>query len=514
MKERSRTEYSLINISISMIGFAVNTIVGFICRVLFVKTLGAEYLGVGGLFTNILQVLSLAELGIGSAIIYALYKPIAEKDYNKITALMDFYKKAYMVIGIVVGVVGLLIMPFLPLIIKSAPTIKENLYVLYSFYLIDTVSSYFFSYRSALLTAHQRQYIVSGYNYIVTIIQSILQIFLLILTHEYIAYLLIRIISNIAYNIWISQKVKKDYPYILNKNVTPLSNQERKSLFINIKALTINKISGVLVNSTDNIAITYFGGLSNVGFASNYTILSSMVGSIIGLVFNALPGSIGNLNATASDEKKYSFFHVLLFLNFWLFGWGAIGIALVSSDIVLLLYGSQYVLPIYIPIIIAVNSYSIGMLQACYTYKSTLGLFRYGQYLLFLTGIINLFMDILLGRSAGTFGILFATFIARACTNLWYEPYAVFKYGLKKSPKEYWVKYFKYLFVLLCTGLFCHFACSLCNFSVVLNVLMKFIICCIIPNAIFALFFRNTYEFNYLKNLVKGILRRGIKRFK
>lgn len=512
MKQRSRTEYSLINMFTGFAGYGLNTVIGFLCRIIFVRTLSAEYLGVSGLFTNILSVLSLAELGISSAIIYALYKPIAEENHKKIAAIMQFYRKAYAAIGTFVGIVGLVIMPFLNYLIKEPPAIKESIYLLYGLYLLNTVTSYFFSYRASLLTAMQRQYIVSGYNYVVTIIQSILQTIFLLVTREYIWYLIIQIAGAIGYNIWVSQKASRDYPYILNKDVEPLSKAEAKSLFVNIKALAINKISGVLVNSTDNIAISFFSGISSVGYTSNYTLLSSTVGALIGQVFNALPGSVGNLNATTDDEGRYRFFKVLNLANFWLFGWGAIGIALCSSDLVKLFFGAEYVLPIRIPLIIALNSFTIGMLQACYTYKSTLGLFRYGQYLLFLTGIINLVLDIILGRLWGIFGIYVATLIARVCTNLWYEPYAVYRYGLKKGPVMYFKRYCTYIIVLLIGGGLSWLVCNMCSFSIIGNTIVKLITCTVIPNTVFVIAFRKTDEFKYIRRSAKRIIQKILKK--
>ena len=184
MKERSRTEYSLINILTGFVGYGINTVLGFICRIVFVRCLSADYLGVSGLFSNILTMLSLAELGISSAIIYALYKPIAEKNEKRITSLMHFYAKAYRIIGTVVAIVGLIMLPFLDVIIREPPAIKENIYLIYLMYLANTVISYFFSYRGSLLTAMQRNYIVIGYNYIITIVQSVVQMIFLLVTHE------------------------------------------------------------------------------------------------------------------------------------------------------------------------------------------------------------------------------------------------------------------------------------------------------------------------------------------
>lgn len=510
MKQRSRTEYSLINIFAGLAGYGINTVVGFVCRIIFVRTLSADYLGVSGLFTNILSMLSLAELGISSAITYALYKPLAEGDEKKTASIMQFYRRAYAAIGCFVALVGLATLPFLNVIIVDPPKIRESIYLLYLLYLLNTVVSYFFSYRQAILTASQRQYIVSGYNYVITVAQSIIQIVYLLLTHEYIGYLLIQVAGSIIYNIWVSHKAAKDYPYIKDRNAEPLSKEERRSLFRNIKALTINKISGVLVNSTDNIAITFFNGISSVGYASNYTLFSTTLDKLVTLLFNGLTGSVGNLNATSDEETKYRFFKALNLANFWLYGWAAIGMAVVSGDLVQWFYGDTYVLPLRIPVILAINFYTIGMLHASYTYKSTLGLFRYGQYILIFTGIINIVLDIILGKRYGVLGIYLATLIARACTNLWYEPYAVYKYGLKKNPLLYFARYLKFGLVLTIAGLLSYWACSFCHFPVIANVFVKIIICSAIPNGMFLAVFHRTEEGKYLIGSAKRIAGRLI----
>jgi O-antigen/teichoic acid export membrane protein len=506
MKERSRTEYSLINMFTGMAGYGINTVAGFVCRIIFVRTLSADYLGVNGLFTNILSMLSLAELGISSAIVYALYKPLAENDEAKVASIMNYYRKAYMAIGCVVAAVGLALIPFLDLIITDPPSIKESIYVLYLLYLTSTTISYFFSYRQSLLTAAQRQYIVSGYNYVITIAQSILQIGYLMLTREYIGYLLIQIAGGIIYNVWVSHKASKDYPYIKKRDADPLPKEERHSLFRNIKALAVNKVSGVLVNSTDNIAITYFMGLSSVGFASNYTLFASTLNSFVTLLFNGLTGSVGNLNASTDEDTRYRFFKSLSLSNFWIYGWAGIGMTFVSGDLVAWFYGGSYVLPMEIPLLLALNFYTIGVIHACYTFKSTLGLFRYGQYILLFTGCINLLLDILLGRKFGIAGIYLATLLARLCTNLWYEPYAVYRYGFRKPFRLYIKDYCTNTLVVLAAGIACWAGCSLCHFNAPVNALVKAIICTVIPNATFYLAFHKKEEGRYLIDRVHNIV--------
>lgn len=512
MGKKTRTQYSILNIVTGLGGYAINTIIGLVCRMVFTRTLTADYLGVNGLFTNILSMLSLAELGIGSAIVYALYKPLATSDNDKVASLVKFYGKCYQVIGIVVAVVGVLLMPFLNLLITEQPEIKESLYLIYGIYLFNTASTYFFSYRSSLLIAAQQNYIVTGVNYLITVGQSILQMIWLIITHNYIGYLLIQAICTLIYNITVSYIARRRFPFIVAKNIKPLDKTEKRGLVKNVQALVIWKISGLLVNSTDNIIITYFNGLAAVGLSSNYTLLSTTINSLLNQLFNGITASVGNLNAIESKDKKMSMFYSINLANFWLFGWSSIGIFVVSTDIVHLLFGESYVLPINIPFVIALNFYMVGMQSAVWTFKNTLGLFRPGRYLLIITALINLVCSVWLGNKWGLFGILFATAISRAFTNTWYDPYAVFKYGFQTSVVPYFIRYFKYTIILIVTGLLCYEMSSLCHFSIFVNVVLKFLICCIIPNLVFLLCFSRTSEFGYFRQLFKRLINKILHR--
>lgn len=508
MDKKTRTEYSVLNITTGLGGYAVNIIIGLVCRMVFTRTLSADYLGVNGLFTNILTMLSLAELGIGSAIVYALYKPLATDDQDKIASLVKFYGRCYQVIGIVVAVGGLLLMPFLDLLITEQPEIKESIYLIYGIYLFNTASTYFFSYRSSLLMAAQQNYIVTGINYLVTIGQSILQMIWLIGTHEYIGYLLIQSIGTLIYNFAVAYVAKRKFPYIVGKTIKPLEKEEKRGLIKNVRALVIWKLSGLLVNSTDNIIITYFSGLSAVGLSSNYTLLSTTLNSLLNQLFNGITASVGNLNAIESNEKKISMFYSINLANFWMFGWASIGIFVVSTDIVHLFFGESYILPLNIPFVIALNFYMVGMQSAVWTFKNTLGLFRPGRYLLIITAAINLGCSIWLGKLWGLFGILFATAISRAFTNTWYDPYAIFKYGFHVSVVPYFLKYIKYTAILVLTGSICYGICSLFDFSLWINVVLKFSICSIIPNLVFLLCFGRTTEFGYFRQLFTRLIKK------
>ena len=512
MSQRSRTEYSVLNILTGFGGYFINTVVGFVCRIIFVRCLTDDYLGINGLFSNILSMLSLAELGIGSAIVYALYKPLAEGNEKKIASLMRFYSRAYTVIGCVVAAFGLLMIPFLSFVIQDPPDIKENIYFLYVLFLFNTSSSYFFSYRASLLMAAQKSYIVTTVNYLFTIGQSMLQIVFLLITREYLVYLVIQIISCFCNNIVISIIAKKQYPCIVSKDIEPLEKHEKKSLVSNVRALTITKLSGLLVNNTDNIIITYFSGIVTVGLASNYTLLSGLINTLLTQLFGGVSASVGNYNAIESRGKKLSLFNCLNFANFWLFGWAAIGIFVVSGDLVELLYGSHYVMHASIPFVIALNFYMVGMQNAVWVFKSTMGLFRQGRYLLIVTAALNLVFSIVLGKIWGLFGILFATAISRLFTNTWYDPYAVFKYGFGEKVSKYYLRYICYGLLIGVLGAACYFICSLIEFYLIVDIILKIIVCTVIPNGVFILLFHRTEEFKYYLGFVKRIKTRVFKR--
>lgn len=503
MPERSRTEYSLINMLAGIGGYGLNILLSFLCRVVFTRCLGAEYLGINGLFADILSMLSLTELGIGTAMIYALYQPIARHDEEKIASYMKLYGTAYKAVGALIGVAGLAIMPFLTLIIRDAPDISESICLIYGLFLFSTASSYFFSYRSSMLIASQRNYIVVGIGYVVVVIQNILQIIVLAVGNSYLAYLIIQVLATFVSNVVISRKAVKDYPYIVQPNPKPLSKEEKQSLMKNVKAITVTKLSGILVNSTDNIVITFFNGLITTGFVSNYSLLTTTLNSLVNQIFTSVTASLGNLNAVESREQKFRVFKALNLANFWLYGWATVGFAVLSNDIVKLFFGAEFVIDTRISILLAVNFYMLGMQCVMGLYKSTMGLFRHGQYMLLSTAALNLIGDVILGQQFGVLGIFAATAFARLFTNTWFEPYVVYRHGLKVPPIAYLGRYLFFAGVLIVTTGICWWLCGLVG-----SVIFKFVLCVIVPNGIFLLVFGWWEEFRYLMRLFGGVLRK------
>lgn len=511
MNQRSRTEYSLINVLTGIGGYLINILMSFVCRMVFARSLGAEYLGVNGLFADILSMLSLTELGIGTAMIYALYRPIAEHDERKIAAYLKLYGRAYKVVGLIIALLGIGIMPFLYVLIKDTPNIKENISLIYSLFLFSTASSYFFSYRSSIIIASQRNYIVVGISYVIVIVQNLLQIAALVFTHNYLLYLVIQVISVLLTNVLISKKAVTDYPYIRENNTVKLTKEDKLSLVKNIKAITITKLSGILVNSTDNIVITFFDGLITTGVVSNYSLLTTTLNSLVNQIFTGITASLGNLNAVETDEQKYKVFKALNLANFWIYGWVTVGFIVLSNDIVSFVFGNNYILDIKVSIALGINFYMLGMQCVIGIYKSTMGLFRYGQYTLLITAVLNLAGDWLFGRQYGIVGIFGATAIARLFTNAWYEPYVVYKKGLKQSPIKYIKRYIGFGVLLFVVSLVCYGLCSFIDGSLLQRVILKMLICIIFPNVIFISVFYKWPEFKYLWNLFLKVLRKSFK---
>ena len=513
MADRSRTEYSMINIAVSIGGYILNVLLSFICRIVFVRQMSSEYLGINGLFSNILSMLSLAELGIGTAMIYALYKPVAENDCKKTAAYMRVYGIAYRVIGTVVAVIGISLIPFMDILIKDPPSVQENITVLYLFFLFSTVCSYFLGYRSSIFIANQKNYVVLAISYCVVILQNIAQIAALVAFQNYQIYLILQVVFALMRDMIISMIAVKKYPYIKKERSERLTKQEIIRLARNIKALTVTKLSGVLVNNTDNIVITYFDGLITTGVVSNYSLLISTINSLINQVFSSISASLGNLNAIGDEKHKYEVFRALNLANFWMYGWAAIGIVVLSNDVVELFFGHSYVMGPEISVILAINFYMLGMQCVVGMYKSTMGLFRHGQYILLVTAILNLAGDVIFGQKYGVFGIFLATAVSRFLTNTWYEPFVVFRHGFHLGFKSYILKYCIYLVLLAGTCVVCCAICTLVKLSLVPRLFVKCLICIVIPNAVFMAAFFRTPEFRYLMMIVSRVKERIVRLF-
>ncbi len=493
----------------TVVGFLAQMVVillNFINRTIFIHYLGAGYLGLSGLFSNILSMLSLAELGIGVAISFSLFQPLKVNDIRKTKALMNFYQLAYRIIGIVILIVGLCLIPFLDYLIKDKPNIP-HFALIYILFLANTVVSYFFTYKRSLLSADQKEYLNSVNRTIFSIIQSIGQFLVLLLTRNYLLYLVVVIICTLGSNIRISYQCDKIYPYLKN-NREKLTKNETKSLMKYVVAQMSHKVGGIVVSGTDNILTTSLvsGGLIIVGLYSNYLLLINTIRSVITMFFTAVTASVGNLNAENDTEKSKEVFNKMFFLNMCFYGITASCIYNLANDFICLWLGKEYLLSTGIVLVIVANYYMSGMRQTCQIYNTTLGLFWNDRFKPWIEAFINLISSIILIRYSGFLGVLLGTLISTITTSFWVEPYILYKHGFKKKVTDYFVRYGQYTVVTLFSTVLSLYVTKMIVVNSFFMWIVKAVIVGGVSLGVIVLFFHSKSEFTGLKMIAKNIL--------
>ena len=481
----NRTQKSVKNMTIGMLSQLFTLWLSFVSRTVFIKFLTAEYLGISGLFSNVLTVLSFAELGIGDAMTYAMYKPVKEDNRKLVNQLMVVYKKAYTGIAVVVGAIGLGLSFFLSFIIAEPPDIPESLQLIFWLYVVNNMASYILTYKKSILIAYQENYIVSEVQQIASLIQQIAQMIVLCFTKQYILYLIIQILCTILNNIIISVVVKKRYPWINEKDGEELPQEVSKEIFKNVKALSISKIAGVVSNGSDNIIISKFVGLSSVGVASNYTMIINSLNGILWNGLSSLTSSFGNFNVDSTIGQRRKLFNELFLCSYWLYGFMTIGIITLANSFVQLWVGSNYLVPQGVVLALVLITYISGVNFPVYTYQSTLGMFDKMKIPYVLFAVFNILLSILLGKNWGLFGVYIATSITRLCTSEVSSGYYVYRYGLKLSPLKYLKKYVIYFLILILNILVTNYAVSLVQIAGIIGFSIKVVTCTVVCNAIY-----------------------------
>lgn len=509
----SRTKNTMKNVQTGAIVQIINKLMAFVVRTVFIKTLNTEYLGVNGLFTNILTILSFAELGIGTAIIFNMYKPVAEDDKEKIKSLMALYKKSYNIIGTLVFVLGLAVIPFMNIIVKDAPNIKENLNYIYILFLANTSISYFFTYKKSIIYAHQKQSVVNNIDSIFYIVKSIVEIVFLVLTRNFIVYLVIQIISTLIENIVVSIKADRMFPYLKDKQVKKLDKQESKGIFENVKSLVVYKFGGVIMNGTDNILISSMVSVGTVGLCSNYTMIINSVKLIIFTALNGVTASVGNLNAVGEPKQKEKVFYQITFVNYIVYSFCAIAFIVLLDPFIKIWLGSKYILGLAVSIALSVSFWVDGLRNPGYTYRTTLGLFQKAKSTPYIGAITNIALSIIFCKWWGVVGIFIATSIAQLVSYSWIDPYLIHKYEFKTPVSKYFKKFAVYIIVFTISTIVTWGISELVIFDGIVGLILKLLIVCFIPNFINVIVFYKNEEYIELKNkIVKPIVNKVLRK--
>lgn len=498
-----RTKNTVRNVLFGTIYRLFTTIMPFITRTIILYFLGADYLGLGGLFSSILSILSLTELGFSSAMVYSMYKPIAENDSKTICALLNLYKKFYRLIGFIILGLGLILVPFLSNLIKGEVPNDINLTLLYFIYLLNTVLSYFlFAYRGSLLTAHQRNDIDSKISIVISAVQYILQIAVLLVFRSYYAYAIMLPIATIATNIARLSFVKKLYPAY--KAEGDISNEKKRDISKKVKALIGAKINTVVVNSADNIVMSAFLGLTVIATYNNYYFIMSAVVSFLGIIYSSMTAGLGNSLVIESRKKNFDDFNKFSFLNAWIVGWCSICLLCLYQPFIHIWTRGKLLFPFPIVVLLVIYFYIYCIRKISVLYKDAAGIWWEDRYRPYVCMIINVVSNIILVQIIGVAGIVISTILSFLISIPW-ENYTIFRYVFQCSVRSYYLKMSFYLVITLIAAVLTLGVCSLVAEGVC-GLIIRGIICCIFPNIIWILLNLRNPELKRGFELIKRIV--------
>lgn len=503
----SRLKYTAKNIVWGYIAQISSLLIKFISRTVFIYTLGETYLGVSGLFSSILGLLSFTELGIGTALNFSLYKPIAENDREKIKSLMQFYKHAYRVIAAVIMALGVCLIPFLKYLIKDPGNIG-NIYIYYILYLIDTSVSYLVTYKYSLPNAEQKSYIMSNVNMIWSFITTIVQIIILLCFHNFLIYLVAQVICGIASKGFNALYLNKKYP-MLNEPAQRLSKEDLAPIRTNVIALVIHKLGDVVVNQTDNILISTFISVTVVGYLSNYNMMITSVGAFVTVIFSSAVASFGNLIASSTPEYEYKIFNIYRFVGFWLYGFCAIAFYVLLTPFITLWAGENWVIEEAAVALICLEYYNKGHRVCLNNFKTAAGIFDQDKWVAFGQAFINLVISIIAAKRMGLPGIFVGTVVSGLFSTA-IKPGIIYREVFHVKPINYYIDSIKYLCVFIVPCVICRVAKSFIILGEVtyMNFILLMIFVAVVPNLWFLIVFHKNEKFHYLWNIVTSKLGR------
>ena len=516
VREFSRTKNSLLNLLMGVVGQTLTVLLSFLVRTVFIRSLGPSYLGIDGLFTNILSLLSLAELGFETAINYRLYRPIAEGDDAKVRKYLHFYRKVYYVVGAVVFILGIFFLPFLSFFVKDFNKLGElgiNASQIFLLYLINSVSSYlFFAYKSIILRAKQKQYILDITGLLIIVISSIVKIVFLLYYSSFIGYVIIVIAFCILQNLVNAIVAHKYYPIYFQKEDEKLSKEDIKGVFKDCAALLVYKVNNAVMQATDNLVLSTFIGLVTVGLYSNYLLVFMAIRKLLQKAFESIKASMGNLFASDDMEKKYFFFEITNYLTIVLYGTASIAFAVEINEFISCWIGVKYILPQPLPILMGVELLLTGMKLNLAQIREISGVFRQMWFRPVWGSCLNLFFSILLVNYVGISGVVLGTIIAALFANLAIDPYVIHKFTFNecKTVSNYYTNQIVYSLVLFLIGIVTyyisrHFFIGMGLLSFVVHVLLSVIMSILL----IVIFFWRRKECVFLRNKIVYILKRN-----
>lgn len=500
---KSRKLNSMLASSVGMINQVIQIIGNFVYRTIFLMVLSREYLGIHGLFTNVLQVFSLAELGIGSAILYNMYGAFAKQDTEKIGQLIKFYKKIYSILALFILAIGIAFYPFLGSIVNVGEIPADvSLPAVYFMFVLNSVASYLFVYKQSLLTADQREHMVILYAAIVTVLSYILKIAMLFLTRDFVLVLgsgiAITLVLNFLFSLWITKKYRSVFAV-----TSKLPVEERKEIYKSTRGLLCHKIGSVVVASTDNIVISKFVSLAAVGLYSNYgTLVSAITRLGVSLVSGIVP-SLANFAVTASKDNTYCMLKRILMMNLWLASWTTVCLFTLLNPFITVWLDESYLLSSAVVAVVCLQHYLQTSRLAVNSFIYSAGLFMRDKIRPLIESAINLVVSIILAKQYGIIGVFIGTCVSGLLTYVWREPYLLFKLYLRRSSRGYWWIQIRWLILTVALCAVMQWLFSLLPGGLGW-LLVRFALAAVLPNVVILLLNIGSDEFRYLMDFIKS----------
>ena len=504
-----RTEKSLRNFIFAVASQVITVALSFITRTCLIYCLGIEAVSINGLFTEVITALSLAELGVGSAIVYNLYKPLAEGDHQKVSQLMNLFRKAYRIIALATLVIGISLTPWLQFFIRDLSYDISYIRVIYLMFVFQSVVSYLFSYKLALLEADQNSYIVTKISTIFRIIGTILILIILVTTKKYIFFLGANILLVILTNAYASHVVDKKYPYI-NKNER-LPKEERTQIFGNIRNIFVKQFAGRVVDSTDNILISTLVSTLLVGYYSNYLVVIGVFKQLADKMMAAATASMGNLYVTERTENKIETLNRLTFIFYVFASIASVGTFACVQPFIKLWLGDNYLLDYSVVTILCLLLVTEITYQPLSTAMHLSGFFEIGRNISFVSAVINLAVSIVLGMKIGLIGI----FIGTMCTytiEIIAKVHYLFKLYFKENSIQYVSFWIRMFFVYFVEIIIIYFINLHLHFSALLAFIFNGFTAVLLTFAIITIVFGRSDAYIYLKHLILRYVKKVLKR--
>lgn len=495
-----RTNNSFRNVFFGYINKFLGLICPFLIRTFMVRYLGAEYLGLNSLFASLLQVLNLAELGFSSAVVFSMYKPVAENNDVTICALLQLYKRIYQIVGVVISVLGVMLLPFLECFINGGyPDI--NIHLVYVLYLFNTVLSYELSaYKTCLLEAYQRTDIESKIASLINSMMYVCQIFGIILFKDYYVYMVLMPIFTIITNLVRSFIVTKMFPEYIPKG--RISSEIKAEISAKVKALIVYKIGNIVSNAVDNIIISSFLGLSLLAIYNNYYYIISALFGFLMIYYNAVKAGIGNSIVLDSVEKNEEDFNCFYFAQAWIVGWASICLVCLFQNFMVIWMGKEQLLPFYMVLLLAVYFYVWKIHDIVHTYKDALGMWEEDKWRPLISSGVNLIGNLFLVNKFGLPGIVISTIIAEIVVTMPWAPPILYRNYFDKSCKIYYFSLIRYTVITSIIGCITLFVCTRVSDSNIWTLLFKMMMCVIVPNALYYIVYKNDNNLARIKEVL------------